>query len=128
MQEDLAWIDAFRRHHIYPSQVEDLSEDSLLWRNPQTHQPNHVRLRAMCRTVMFACSQHAARLIGGRSCKRRQEDDYHKDVLISLCGLSKTARFARVLLLCWEHDAQFGYKSGDRTFKMYHCTSRHLLH
>jgi hypothetical protein len=35
MQEDLAWIDAFRRHHIYPSQVEDLSEDSLLWRNPQ---------------------------------------------------------------------------------------------
>jgi hypothetical protein len=26
-----AWIDAFRRHHIYPSSVEDLSEDSLLW-------------------------------------------------------------------------------------------------
>ena len=26
-----AWIDAFRRHHIYPSGVNDLSEDSLLW-------------------------------------------------------------------------------------------------
>jgi hypothetical protein len=26
-----AWIDAFRRHHIYPSGVDDLSEDSLLW-------------------------------------------------------------------------------------------------
>jgi hypothetical protein len=26
-----AWIDAFRRHHIYPSKVADLSEDALLW-------------------------------------------------------------------------------------------------
>jgi hypothetical protein len=26
-----AWIDAFRRHHIYPTGVDDLSEDSLLW-------------------------------------------------------------------------------------------------
>lgn len=26
-----AWIDAFRRHHIYPTSVNDLSEDSLLW-------------------------------------------------------------------------------------------------
>jgi len=26
-----AWIDAFRRHHIFPTRVEDLSEDSLLW-------------------------------------------------------------------------------------------------
>ena len=26
-----AWIDAFRRHHIYPDGVDDLSEDSLLW-------------------------------------------------------------------------------------------------
>ena len=26
-----AWIDAFRNHHIYPSGVDDLSEDSLLW-------------------------------------------------------------------------------------------------
>jgi hypothetical protein len=34
-----AWIDAFRRHHIYPSLVEDLSEDSLLWRNPQKRTP-----------------------------------------------------------------------------------------
>jgi hypothetical protein len=28
-----AWIDAFRRHHIYPSKVDDLSEEALLW-NP----------------------------------------------------------------------------------------------
>jgi hypothetical protein len=34
-----AWIDAFRRRHIYPSQVEDLSEDSLLWRGPQKRTP-----------------------------------------------------------------------------------------
>jgi len=26
-----AWIDSFRRHHIYPTDVDDLSEDSLLW-------------------------------------------------------------------------------------------------
>ena len=26
-----AWIDAFRRHHIYPERVDDLSEDALLW-------------------------------------------------------------------------------------------------
>ena len=26
-----AWIDAFRRHHIFPTRVQDLSEDSLLW-------------------------------------------------------------------------------------------------
>ena len=26
-----AWIDAFRRHHIYPTDVVDLSESSLLW-------------------------------------------------------------------------------------------------
>lgn len=26
-----AWIDAFRRHHIYPEKVNDLSEDALLW-------------------------------------------------------------------------------------------------
>ena len=30
-----AWIDAFRRHHIYPGNVEDLSEDSLLWLKPE---------------------------------------------------------------------------------------------
>lgn len=30
-----AWIDAFRRHRIYPSHVDDLSEDSLLWRAPE---------------------------------------------------------------------------------------------
>jgi hypothetical protein len=29
-----AWIDAFRRHHIFPNLVEDLSEESLLWRGP----------------------------------------------------------------------------------------------
>jgi hypothetical protein len=34
-----AWIDAFRRRHIYPSQVEDLSEASLLWRGPQKRTP-----------------------------------------------------------------------------------------
>lgn len=34
-----AWIDAFRRRHIYPSQVDDLSEDSLLWRGPQNRTP-----------------------------------------------------------------------------------------
>ena len=26
-----AWIDAFRRHHIYPDNVDDLSENALLW-------------------------------------------------------------------------------------------------
>lgn len=32
-----AWIDSFRRHHIYPSasDVKDLSEDSLLWLSPE---------------------------------------------------------------------------------------------
>lgn len=34
-----AWIDAFRRRHIYPDLVEDLSEDSLLWGNPQKRVP-----------------------------------------------------------------------------------------
>lgn len=29
-----AWIDAFGRHHIYPSGVADLSEDALLWDSP----------------------------------------------------------------------------------------------
>lgn len=29
-----AWIDSFRRHHIYPHSVDDLSEESLLWRGP----------------------------------------------------------------------------------------------
>lgn len=29
-----AWIDAFRRHHIFPALVEDLSEESLLWDGP----------------------------------------------------------------------------------------------
>lgn len=35
-----AWIDAFRRHHIYPSSVEDLSEDALLWTPLKTE--NHA--------------------------------------------------------------------------------------
>jgi len=30
-----AWVDAFRRYQIFPSSVPDLSEDSLLWRNPK---------------------------------------------------------------------------------------------
>lgn len=30
-----AWIDAFRRHHIFPNSVKDLSEESLLWRGPE---------------------------------------------------------------------------------------------
>jgi hypothetical protein len=30
-----AWVDAFRRYKIFPSSVPDLSEDSLLWRNPK---------------------------------------------------------------------------------------------
>jgi hypothetical protein len=30
-----AWIDAFRRHHIFPSSVQDLSEEALLWRGPE---------------------------------------------------------------------------------------------
>jgi hypothetical protein len=34
-----AWIDAFRRHHIYPGDVDDLSEDSLLWFSPDKQQP-----------------------------------------------------------------------------------------
>jgi hypothetical protein len=29
-----AWIDAFRRHHIFPNSVQDLSEEALLWRGP----------------------------------------------------------------------------------------------
>lgn len=34
-----AWIDAFGRHHIYPSNVDDLSEDALLWRPLKTVNP-----------------------------------------------------------------------------------------
>ena len=34
-----AWIDAFRRHHIYPSDVPDLSEDSLIWVPLKSEQP-----------------------------------------------------------------------------------------
>jgi hypothetical protein len=34
-----AWIDAFRRHHIYPSNVNDLSEDALLWIPLKTMNP-----------------------------------------------------------------------------------------
>jgi hypothetical protein len=34
-----AWIDAFRRYHIYPRNVDDLSEDSLLWFSPDKQQP-----------------------------------------------------------------------------------------
>jgi hypothetical protein len=30
-----AWIDAFRRYHIFPNQVSDLSEESLLWLSPK---------------------------------------------------------------------------------------------
>jgi hypothetical protein len=30
-----AWIDAFRRHHIFPNSVPDLSEESLLWHSPE---------------------------------------------------------------------------------------------
>jgi hypothetical protein len=29
-----AWIDSFRRHRIFPNSVQDLSEESLLWRGP----------------------------------------------------------------------------------------------
>ena len=35
-----AWIDAFRRHHIYPQGVEDLSENALLW--PPLKKENHA--------------------------------------------------------------------------------------
>jgi hypothetical protein len=35
-----AWIDAFRRHHIFPKSVPDLSEEALLWRGPEP--PNEV--------------------------------------------------------------------------------------
>jgi hypothetical protein len=34
-----AWIDAFRRHHIYPEWVEDLSEEALLWLGPAQMDP-----------------------------------------------------------------------------------------
>ncbi|MBC7912349.1 MAG: peptidase M4 [Pyrinomonadaceae bacterium] len=34
-----AWVDAFRHHRIYPSWVEDLSEDALTWLAPQKHDP-----------------------------------------------------------------------------------------
>ena len=34
-----AWIDAFRHHHIYPTRVADLSEDSLLWRSLKNKHP-----------------------------------------------------------------------------------------
>lgn len=30
-----AWVDAFRRYHIFPNSVPDLSEESLLWLNPK---------------------------------------------------------------------------------------------
>jgi hypothetical protein len=30
-----AWVDSFRRHHIFPGSVQDLSEESLLWRAPE---------------------------------------------------------------------------------------------
>jgi hypothetical protein len=30
-----AWIDAFRRYHIFPNSVSDLSEESLLWHSPK---------------------------------------------------------------------------------------------
>ena len=30
-----AWIDAFRRHKIFPASVQDLSEESLLWLSPE---------------------------------------------------------------------------------------------
>ena len=32
-----AWVDAFRRHHIYPNSVQDLSEEALLWGGPDQH-------------------------------------------------------------------------------------------
>jgi hypothetical protein len=35
-----AWVDAFRRHHIFPNSVQDLSEEALLWRGPEP--PNEV--------------------------------------------------------------------------------------
>ena len=35
-----AWIDAFRRHHIYPTDVADLSEDSLLWNSTKKTNPD----------------------------------------------------------------------------------------
>lgn len=35
-----AWIDAFRRHHIFPADVPDLSEDSLLWVPLNREQPD----------------------------------------------------------------------------------------
>lgn len=35
-----AWIDAFRRHHIFPKSVPDLSEEALFWRGPEP--PNEV--------------------------------------------------------------------------------------
>lgn len=31
-----AWIDSFRRHHIFPNSVPDLSEEELLWRGPES--------------------------------------------------------------------------------------------
>lgn len=34
-----AWIDAFRRHHIFPTRVADLSEDSLVWPPLKKEQP-----------------------------------------------------------------------------------------
>jgi hypothetical protein len=34
-----AWIDAFRRHHIYPDWVQDLSEEALLWLGPAQLDP-----------------------------------------------------------------------------------------
>lgn len=34
-----AWIDAFRRHHIFPTRVPDLSEDSLLWPSLKKEHP-----------------------------------------------------------------------------------------
>lgn len=34
-----AWVDAFRDHHIYPGSVQDLSEESLVWRRPEKQNP-----------------------------------------------------------------------------------------
>jgi hypothetical protein len=39
-----AWIDAFRRRGIYPSDVQSLSEDSLLWRAPRHPIPEEAEL------------------------------------------------------------------------------------
>jgi hypothetical protein len=39
-----AWIDAFAKHHIYPSDVPSLSESALCWKGPEQHIPPEQQL------------------------------------------------------------------------------------